>query len=744
MAILYRKITHMALQQFGNWLFAPYTKIDTQREVHRRIAVISGTSEFCHNCITELFSDCSSEITVSVYDCKTITGAMRKHILGTECDIAVLDCHHRFSPGDVMAVAGTVRRNGCLVLCCPALETWPDTVQQPFVSFGFSPRTSLYIQRFIEKLTQAQCVAWLTETTHNTPDIASLYVAAHTERTQSLDRFASKDQKKAFHTLKRGVESGELRALVSAPRGRGKSALLGMFIADFLVQGKQVLLTSSIRENVRQVFQFIAEHHCEVKKDSDRLVFGEGNVQWVAPDSALLTEQHAHRFDLVVIDEAASFPLPITKRVIKEFKQWVLSTTLQGYEGSGNGFLLKLKPLLEHNNIVGICTKESTRSAHQDFIHIEMQTPLRWLENDPIEAVLSDICLFTPTEISNPMTEHLPSFETGKIQTAIRFQFVEFNTLCASQTQQIMTLLTLAHYQTTPDDLMRLMDSPDLLLAIVTLEKQIIGAAVINIEGGKVFSKNHMAEKIASGERRPKGHLGAQRLAFATTESDVLLNTCWRVNRIAVLPSLQNRGIGTRMTQYIEQQAIEQKISACITSYGSTETLDKFWRANRYSIVDRGRKPNKASGEVSALAVLPLSACAQRTVTLLQDYQAYLTEASSETTNSQLISLLQNKLRQFVQGKRTLDDVWPIVTKLAAAYSANCAHYAGIPLNVDLQGKSRTPSTSPLNNPEVREVLSKPELDIDTLNDLLSTQGIKSTTQVLRKAISTLLGLNCI
>jgi hypothetical protein len=116
----------MALTQLREWLLAPYFENSGENgckksshashlsnvtcPLHRRMLVISGNDDFCEAAIrsVQAFVDEVSSISVVNFAGDTLKGKNRKQVLGSECDIATLDCRDSFKPGDVMAVAGIV------------------------------------------------------------------------------------------------------------------------------------------------------------------------------------------------------------------------------------------------------------------------------------------------------------------------------------------------------------------------------------------------------------------------------------------------------------------------------------------------------------------------------------------------------------------------------------------------------------------------------------------------------------
>lgn len=203
--------------------------------------------------------------------------------------------------------------------------------------------------------------------------------------------------------------------------------------------------------------------------------------------------------------------------------------------------------------------------------HIKLTTPLRWYDEDPIEQFILDTCLFEKSGSNHVQQEYSERISVNISDTT--FTLSDVKSLNDDMLCQVMQLLTLAHYQTTPDDLMRLVDSPDIHLATLTHSNSVIAAAIINVEGGKPFAS--LAQQIATGERRPKGHLSAQRLALLAADASLATLKYWRINRIAVSPPCKARGM-VLFTKRNKSCANQHAIDALTTSYGTTTALDSF------------------------------------------------------------------------------------------------------------------------------------------------------------------------
>ena len=739
----------MALTQLREWILAPYRENSCENSshitplFHRRLLVISGNDNFCEVALRDIQSlvEEISSISVANFTSDTLKGKSRKQVLGSECDIATLDCRKSFKPGDVMAVSGIVRRSGCLVLLCPELSTWANNVSVSFLSEGFKLTYSRYLKRFIKYLRNNAHAAFHTEVKTTLPNLATYRISQHsTLATYRGSLFKSEEQEKAYNRLYQAYSLGKLNALVTAPRGRGKSTLLGIFIDCLIREGKKVLLTSERFDNVKNVISRIQTNKIADVKTKHSVSSGNQNqinvvdksssvasgfVKWVPPDSTLLYCIEDEKYDVVIIDEAASIPLPNVYRIIASHKQWVLSTTLLGYEGSGSGFVHKLIP-----------------SLPPSVVHLQLSTPLRWFEHDPIEAFLTMTCLFEDRNVAHTI-DGITITKKIKAPKEYDFSISSFKSIPEERLQQIMSLLSLAHYQTTPDDFMRLMDSPDIFVALLTFNDDVIAAAIINHEGGNYL--NDTAVDIASGKRRPKGHLGAQRLALLSADAKAATFNYWRVNRIAVNTVAQNKGIGSDLLERLSDEAKRQNIDAICTSYGTTKKLDSFWKGNGFEIVDYGRKPNKASGETSALALCPHTNRAKLLVSeLLTLKDSFKLDHQLHDAPSSILTIYVKKLANFTQGARTLDDVWPVLHKIA--------RYAETLPSANLNNQANTPNNTTwhtlwhiieiMNTKQLlRRVLTHSDIDVRQLvtafkEENLKVSGLKEVTIFIRKTLA--------
>lgn len=169
------------------------------------------------------------------------------------------------------------------------------------------------------------------------------------------------DQGKALLKFIEAISEKTLKSTVSltAARGRGKSAALGLAVAGAVAFGySNIFVTSPSPENLNTFFEFVF-------KGFDALEYQEhidyGLIQSTNPEfnKAIVrvnvfrdhrqTIQYIHPTDsdklsqaeLLVIDEAAAIPLPFVKAMLGPYLVF-LASTINGYEGTGRSLSLKL------------------------------------------------------------------------------------------------------------------------------------------------------------------------------------------------------------------------------------------------------------------------------------------------------------------------------------------------------------------------------------------------------------------
>ena len=701
----------MAQRKLTSWLYEPFT-LATEPQFHRRLLIISGSMHSCNKRIINLLSQAPSHVVIQHSGNNpafSTSSATRKHLLGNECDIALLHAHDTFSPGDLMALAGTVRRAGCLIISCPSFETWPSSINTAFVSHGFSMPSSHYIARFIELIFNNDKVARWSEDTLYLPPLASFStinnVLANTQSPYNTNVFKSPCQQRGFDTLTTIWRTNTPKAVITAPRGRGKSALLGLLIGSRINADKRIVITSTVRENTKNIFKHLSIYVPELIKISSTQYTHPQNgatIEWFAPDNPALINTPA---DILIIDEAASFPIPMLKRLLGSANAWIISTTLQGYEGSGQGFVHKMRD--EFDNM--------------GATNIRLSTPIRWLENDALERFINALCLFELNNTPNPLTKGEitePTIDTNQLS----YKRCSMCSLDNVQLSCVMGLLALAHYQTTPDDFMRLLDSPDLELVVQIYQQKIIGVCVVAIEGGEKLQP--LANDIAQGHRRPKGHLGAQRIALLASEPSAATFHYWRINRIAINPHYQNKALGSQLLAYVYHCALGNNIDGITVSYGQTHSLNHFWTKNGYTIIDNGIKPNKASGETSALAINPINKPLQQlSELLLRIYELEKTNKVLPLNHvpDDIKRVYLKKINQFINGTRTLSQTqWPI----------GC-------MACELEQSSYLQTYDEHN--KLIKILKNIPLDTNKLLNLLNATGKKHLTKLLKTHIARML-----
>ena len=289
---------------------------------------------------------------------------------------------------------------------------------------------------------------------------------------------------------------------ITAPRGRGKSAALGLAVAGAITQGySNIMVTAPTPENIKAFFEFFLkglkalgyqEHtHYELirgGKDVNKSVINvsifkthKQQVQYVLVNSENLS------CDLLVIDEAAAIPLPFVKRMIKSYPV-LLSSTVHGYEGTGRALSLKLLNNLQDRNLK----------------QIKLTVPIRYGNLDPIEKWLSDLLCLEAT-IPYVITSSPSHPSQCSLYVVNRDTLFSFHRASELFLHRLMSLFVSSHYRNTPNDLQMLSDAPSHMLFVLLgpLESdsanlpEILCAIQVGLEGK--INKERARAQLAKG-----------------------------------------------------------------------------------------------------------------------------------------------------------------------------------------------------------------------------------------------------
>ena len=475
--------------------------------------------------------------------------AALRTLLGQEFQHAVFDARTGLDVAALAALAGTLKAGSWLVLLTPDWQRWPTLPDADSCRWSDTP----------EAITTPHFITWLQSCVMDSPD-AVVWRQNHPLRVKNLPDYPSwhrvnqgpQQEQAALLSQLMAMENGV--AVVTSPRGRGKSSLAGMLINR---SPGRCLVSAPAKAATDVLAQFA----------------GEG-FHFIAPD-ALIQDKPEGDFDWLIVDEAAAIPAPLLQQMIAPFSRVLLTTTVQGYEGTGRGFLLKF------------CA--SLPSYHA----FTLNTPIRWAQHDPLERLIDQIMLF-----DEPSLKALPA-------GPVKFAVIDMRDWPrnARQLAEMYRLLSGAHYRTSPLDWRRLLDAPGMHYLAATIEQRCAGALWLVEEGGL---PSLLSQQVWAGFRRPRGNLVAQSLAAHGGSPLAATLRGLRVSRIAVHPGHQRQQLGSELMQQALSLA-QGQYDYLSVSFGYTEALWRFWQRCGFKLVRIGTQREASSGCYTAMALLPLS-----------------------------------------------------------------------------------------------------------------------------------------
>ena len=479
-----------------------------------------------------------------------------KNLLGSEFPAIIYDARQGIHLDALAMAAGTLQDGGLLLLLL--LNHWADLANQPdcdslrWSGEKYAINTPHFIAFLQEKIAK-----------YNFPVYQSMPLMLALPMLQKDRSPHCQPTLEQARLLQQMAEAEEAILIVTAKRGRGKSALAGLFAKQQVAQNQPVILTAPNKSAVNIFNEFAG-----------------AEITFMSPDelSQNLSEapqQFANHW--LFVDEAAMIPLDILFRLTNAFKRVVLTTTIHSYEGTGRGFLLKFMA-----------------KTDRTLRHFELFTPLRWRADDKLEAFIDDLLLCD-------CEDRLPQPPYDSV-LAEQIQISHCERIPHDQIESVYGLLTLAHYRTSPLDLRRLLDASQQQFYLAQAHDTLLGCVWAVPEGG--MADNTLIRQIRRGERRPRGNLVAQMLCFQAGLEEACELCSLRISRIAVQPNWQQQGLGQRLITQMKQQGAVDFLSV---SFGYTPELLAFWQKCGFILVHFSESKEASSGCYSVVALCPLS-----------------------------------------------------------------------------------------------------------------------------------------
>lgn len=516
-----------------------------------------------------------------------------ERLLGAETTLLILNAHLGFDPDAFGMLSGTLRGGGLLVLLTPPLPDWPtrpDPQAERIAIWPWRPEqlTNRFITRLAHLLAHSDTVVRIEQGAH-IPHLGVAPRAIEPRPQMHADQPATPDQARAIAAILSVARSRARRPLViSAHRGRGKSAALGLAAAELLASGscQHITLTAPRRRAVAALFTHARARLGEsAREDGSGLSWGACRLVFRAPEALL--DAPPPPPELLLVDEAAAIPAPLLEQLLRTHPRVVFATTVHGYEGTGRGFEIRFRATLDR--------------LTPAWRALSLETPIRWAADDPLEALSFRALLLDAAPAPAAM------LASGQR----RCTRVNRAALAADEPmlRQLFGLLVLAHYQTRPMDLRMLLDGPGVRIYVVRIGAAVAATLVASAEGG--LHDAGLCAEIFAGRRRPRGHLLPQTLsAHGGLERAPMLRML-RVVRIATHPARVRHGLGAQLLRQLEQNARAEGFDALGASFGASPELLAFWRHCGYQPVQLGTSRNGASGEHAVVVLRGLTPEAQ-------------------------------------------------------------------------------------------------------------------------------------
>jgi len=503
--------------------------------------------------------------------------------LGTNYDFLAIDVHQSFVPNDLGRLINIVKGGGLIVILTPPFDKWPQ-ITNFFHEIVVTPPYTMrdiknnFVRWVIKKLKEHEGVAILekgkiTKDGHMKCKQQRKEVKIPTSirfPREIYEMCRTQDQVKVLQTFERFGKKGVI--VITADRGRGKSSILGIAAGLLLDKYRRICVTAPDISNVREFFKFLETtlrvRDIKFKKRKRAIVSKNFRIEYVEPIAV-----DPKNYDLVIVDEAAGIPAPLLLKYLKA-RRVVYSTTIHGYEGTGRSFSIRFM--------------QSLRERVKNLITIEMEDPIRYEANDPIEGWLFDTLLLDsePPKLEKVEIDRL-EYKKYMIEDLLKNE---------EKLREFYGIFVLAHYRNNPNDFGILCDAPNHEIRTLEYNGHVVCSVQLAREGGI----ENYARELYYGET-PPGNIVPDVIIKHHRNMEFSRFLGYRIVRIATHPDFMNKGIGSKMLENIKKENVDWIGS----SFGATEKLMRFWIRNEFYPIHISPKLNESTGEYSVVIIHP-------------------------------------------------------------------------------------------------------------------------------------------
>lgn len=409
------------------------------------------------------------------------------------------------------------------------------------------------------------------------------YIANSVLPAGQLFESMQQQQLEMYHAKKKLHSQKNITHLIGE-RGSGKSTLLGEWIAELINAGQQSIIlcspSASASKNTVDTMWRNLSNGLDVSRET---------FFFCSPENL---KSKLNNGVVVIIDEAATLPKALLQSAVKyaQFHDFrlVLSTTLEGYEGTGQSYRL---------NYLQYYDKGSTI--------IKLKYPKRFAINDGLYQLCRQIYRPQVSLPANTTSDGIHLLNTKALRER-------------GWTMACFALLQEAHYKTTPNDLARFYEKPALFVVMIDKGK-LIAAAYALIEA---LPDDLCLDDIIRGTRRVKDAFTQQALIHAYGKIGLQTrreknasfymkpftnSTILRISRIATDKNYRRQGIATQLLTTLKNRMNSYGFDYLSTSFSGSAVNIAFWLQQGFTPARVGLYPNKSNNEYAVLMLYSLT-----------------------------------------------------------------------------------------------------------------------------------------